>query len=196
MLRTLLKGTSLVLGVIAIVALLGACDQFVGPPGPAGQQGPAGDRGPQGEQGERGRTGETGRRWEPRVIDLETPPDHTHYHSDYGEPRTSPVPEGGGMLWYTFGGRHIPYGPHTVLLGRDWNLEYPGFYENGEEWRALPYMTWYHGHIVMVTYTINAGNRLALSIRSTSLRGAQSEAKLIGDATFIRVIVLHTDTDD
>ena len=57
MLRTLLRGTVLLLAVVAIVILIGACEQG---PGARGPEGPRGERGPQGERGPAGPTGPAG----------------------------------------------------------------------------------------------------------------------------------------
>ena len=54
MLRTLFRGIAQLLGVIAAVALLGACEQGPGTPGP---RGPQGEPGPQGVPGASGATG-------------------------------------------------------------------------------------------------------------------------------------------
>ena len=60
MLRTLLRGTALLVGVIAIVALMGACEKGPGTPGPRGPQGEQGERGPAGPAGATGPQGPPG----------------------------------------------------------------------------------------------------------------------------------------
>ena len=58
--KALLRGAAQLLGVIAIVALLGACEQGPGTPGPEGPRGPQGERGPQGPAGPAGEPGTAG----------------------------------------------------------------------------------------------------------------------------------------
>lgn len=55
-----LREFAVMAGLVAMVALLGACDEGPGTPGPRGPQGEQGEQGPQGPQGEQGEQGPQG----------------------------------------------------------------------------------------------------------------------------------------
>ena len=162
MLRTLFRGTALLVGVIAIVALLGACEQGPGTPGPEGPQGSQGVRGPAGRAGDQGPRGEPGPRGEqgpegeiPYPLVLRPTLEASLFSRDLNNIVAS----------YTFSQR-VPMGPVLVWVNAQSRPDGPP-----DQWVPLPYMVYANSTTpqhAMISYDL-ADNRLSIIVTGTNI---------------------------